>query len=857
MLLTDASFAEKIIKKYSFGEVYDFDRDLLVFYKENLWEQTERSSAYYMELALKLLLTFQNYRQSGQKISLNWNMVNQVILKQTAAVSAKAEKILSSVLRSIQVLASENERTREQVSLFRSEAVSRQISVVGAEAVRKQVLTFGINTAREQISVFGIEQEHGQRADFEIKKEWSFISDFEAEMIRRLDFVSRIKKIRNQNQLTANSRSPISVYSALQHGNPRIFQSSRLFDTLIWNWSDMQFLNSFSSVSLNQPNFLSQVQFTPQIPKSLGIRLTVQLGILLRMEESMKRLMGTTEEGSDSIGYRQFHFNIVEQLQSEDSIRNAIEELIRQVQSRKNSDRSKQKFWIFNRTGLLTIRLKQFEQQRKYIDKSHLFQWFRHLTQEESRMIWQVLSESENSLMLEAMPESKGLLESWGMMIYRADNSQIMWEPDKNSLIRLAEKKPDTVLKLFRLLLLSPSRTRLQEQIKRLFHKYEYTIFRQTQQQKEQKTYGFISQRQNKVNLSVRETEERLQAFIELMEKPRVLAAVRKQIERYEVLEAVRRQMKKVHKKEDEILLNPPGRVTASILILEKQEERQMISQVRERFGMDAAQKLERYFSVREHLAGRIADHEAEDRIENSIRSIMDSYSRVNWTETTVTAMGTESEQYLHNQIREKVHEPSERAVRVLRKNLNLMMWLIQKKHRFAQEKMKMVQHIQEHIRTKAVNRFLERNRLQDRFFWNQETEAAAGYLKQESMQSVIYPRNFSEHPHDFDFGTEFPKKLKIGFKAADYEKADQWEEAQTEFYKRQKHQENQIEETRNLVKTLHKKVEIQEKLMAELKQGAWQKKVPDQVNINSLTRQVMRKMEEELRIEKMRRGLL
>ena len=52
--------------------------------------------------------------------------------------------------------------------------------------------------------------------------------------------------------------------------------------------------------------------------------------------------------------------------------------------------------------------------------------------------------------------------------------------------------------------------------------------------------------------------------------------------------------------------------------------------------------------------------------------------------------------------------------------------------------------------------------------------------------------------------------------------------------------------------------LEIQQKLMAELqKKTSGPQPIPPQISVSQLTRQVMKRMEEELRTEKMRRGIL
>ena len=84
-----------------------------------------------------------------------------------------------------------------------------------------------------------------------------------------------------------------------------------------------------------------------------------------------------------------------------------------------------------------------------------------------------------------------------------------------------------------------------------------------------------------------------------------------------------------------------------------------------------------------------------------------------------------------------------------------------------------------------------------------------------------------------------------------------QWDEVETRFFRRQRFQETQLDETRKKVTVLKEKKELQEKALAELKNHVNQNPDPVSINVSQLTRQVMKKMEEELRVEKMRRGLL
>ena len=98
MLAGNPQFAEQLIRKYSQFESYYFDDTTLVFYKDAVGAGGGASSAYNTELTLKLLLMFQNYKQSGQRLHINWNMINNVVMKTAAGMSRQMEHSIREVI---------------------------------------------------------------------------------------------------------------------------------------------------------------------------------------------------------------------------------------------------------------------------------------------------------------------------------------------------------------------------------------------------------------------------------------------------------------------------------------------------------------------------------------------------------------------------------------------------------------------------------------------------------------------------------------------------------------------------------------------------------------------------------------
>ena len=152
MLLVDPFFAERILEKYSFPESYYFDADELVFYKESPAVSGEASSAYNTELTLKLLFMFQNYEQSGQRLSVSWNLLHQTVLRQARQLTVRA----APVLEAVKILESRRDALRELETVLRQRQAAVERDAAGtAAAVTPQLLrTADLAAEREALRIF-------------------------------------------------------------------------------------------------------------------------------------------------------------------------------------------------------------------------------------------------------------------------------------------------------------------------------------------------------------------------------------------------------------------------------------------------------------------------------------------------------------------------------------------------------------------------------------------------------------------------------------------------------------------------------------------------------------------------------
>jgi len=232
-------------------------------------------------------------------------------------------------------------------------------------------------------------------------------------------------------------------------------------------------------------------------------------------------------------------------------------------------------------------------------------------------------------------------------------------------------------------------------------------------------------------------------------------------------------------------------------------QRRELVLLVRKNMGNEAADTLAAYFSGRERITSKVLEERLMHNTDETIQRIMNSYLSIMRKEDAIAGLEPVGYTHLHlmNRLRESVHEPPAQSAKTIRRNLDMVISLTRRSYLYNQTQSRMIAEARE---------------------WVGELAWRGLPTKHTAISEVRHS----------------------------------WGEVKTEFLRNQILQGNELDETRKTVKRLNEKVEIQDKVMAELKKKATEPAV-QQLNLNHLTKQIMKKMEDELRIEKMRRGLL
>lgn len=351
-----------------------------------------------------------------------------------------------------------------------------------------------------------------------------------------------------------------------------------------------------------------------------------------------------------------------------------------------------------------------------------------------------------------------------------------------------------------------------------------------------------------------------------------------------------------------------------------EREKKELVTQVKRTLGEDAAHQLEHYFNRKNQVTGQELTGQTEKRTEETVKNIINAYVGITRKEDTLTRLNPGSYVHLENRMRADVHEPVSKTVGQTRRNLEILTSMMRRDYDFNREQSRFFTVLTEQIGETAETVLLRREPETGRQAGDGARIAAASWDEPESMMSYAHGleqnrllragsiksmrlRNFEQtqslqvrnlektqllrirnlermqqsgmrnagqmqllQPRDYDrlikqkrlsqpepyhqAQTEYREPAQNGL-------GSEWGEAKTEFLRRQSRQESRIEETRTTVRKLNEKLELQEKLVAELKKQPRQPESAPQLNINVLTKQIMKKMESELRLEKMRRGLL
>lgn len=351
-----------------------------------------------------------------------------------------------------------------------------------------------------------------------------------------------------------------------------------------------------------------------------------------------------------------------------------------------------------------------------------------------------------------------------------------------------------------------------------------------------------------------------------------------------------------------------------------EREKKELVTQVKRTLGEDAAHQLEHYFNRKNQVTGQELTGQTEKRTEETVKNIINAYVGITRKEDTLTRLNPGSYVHLENRMRADVHEPVSKTVGQTRRNLEILTSMMRRDYDFNREQSRFFTVLTERIGETAETVLLRREPETGRQAGDGARIASASWDEPESMMSYAHGleqnrllragsiksmrlRNFEQtqslqvrklektqllrirnlermqqsgmrnaeqmrllQPRDYDrlikqkrlsqpepyhqAQTEYREPAQNGLRS-------EWGEAKTEFLRRQSRQESRIEETRTTVRKLNEKLELQEKLVAELKKQPRQPESAPQLNINVLTKQIMKKMESELRLEKMRRGLL
>lgn len=351
-----------------------------------------------------------------------------------------------------------------------------------------------------------------------------------------------------------------------------------------------------------------------------------------------------------------------------------------------------------------------------------------------------------------------------------------------------------------------------------------------------------------------------------------------------------------------------------------EREKKELVTQVKRTLGEDAAHQLEHYFNRKNQVTGQELTGQTEKRTEETVKNIINAYVGITRKEDTLTRLNPGSYVHLENRMRADVHEPVSKTVGQTRRNLEILTSMMRRDYDFNREQSRFFTVLTEQIGETAETVLLRREPETGRQAGDGARIASASWDEPESKMSYAHGleqnrllqagsiksmrlRNFEQtqslqvrnlektqllrirnlermqqsgmrnaeqmrllQPRDYDrlikqkrlsqpepyhqAQTEYREPAQNGLRS-------EWGEAKTEFLRRQSRQESRIEETRTTVRKLNEKLELQEKLVAELKKQPRQPESAPQLNINVLTKQIMKKMESELRLEKMRRGLL
>jgi|GEM_PF-3495418 len=724
MLLINQSFAKRIIEKYSAFGAYDLEQDSLVFYKGGFAAGLEGPSAYYTKLVLNLLLTLRNYGQSGQHLSMNWNMVNQIVMKTVSGLSLQMEKSLEPILKgsgrqqsqltldqlheAIWELLYDNsstDRRRQPAAVFnsiRSGRLKRKLAQIREKEMRQEHISEWLISISERDSAEVLKNilqvvRHSQTLEQKITE---YLKE---EMQEEKQILLRLAK--EEPEQVFLMMKQIVAAAGESHAGEAVVHIFRKYE-------DRVFRTVESKVE-------RKIMHRQGIRYLAGQMESILESASIRPELAVKEMMELSEEA-------------VMKLKENPQILRKLGEMIEHLG-----------------TG----------------DKERLEQWVRRYEVTPESAIYRTRKTVMEQVITEEISQSEQLQRL------------------QEELLRTAGDETGETTLFGRIITILGSRFtepgKAKEAEQELFH-----ILRQDFHMEER---DFVWRRRE----NLPDIQWQIQMLQELLQHQEVVTMIRNQVQKSEQENQERLKIW-IHKYRQTMI----EEVTAK-------QRRELVLLVRKNMGNEAADKLEAYFSGRERITSKVLEERLMHNTDETIQRIMNSYLSIMRKEDAIAGLEPVGYTHLHlmNRLRESVHEPPAQSAKTIRRNLDMVISLTRRSYLYNQTQNRMIAEARE---------------------WVGELAWRGLPTKHTAISEVQHS----------------------------------WGEVKTEFLRNQILQGNELDETRKTVKRLNEKVEIQDKVMAELKKKATEPAV-QQLNLNHLTKQIMKKMEDELRIEKMRRGLL
>ena len=724
MLLINQSFAKRIIEKYSAFGAYDLERDSLVFYKGGFAAGLEGPSAYYTKLVLNLLLTLRNYGQSGQHLSMNWNMVNQIVMKTVSGLSLQMEKSLEPILKG-------SGRRQSQLTLDQLHEAIWELLYDNSSTDRRRQPAAVFNSIRSG----RLKRKLAQIREKEMRQE--HISEWLISLSER-DSAEVLKNILQVVRHSQTLEQKITEY---------------LKEEI---WEEKQILLRLAKEEPEQV-FLMMKQIFAAAGESHAGEAVVH--IFRKYEDRVFRTVESKVERK--IMHRQGIRYLAGQMESileSASIRPelAVKEMM---------ELSEEAVIKLKENPQILRKLGEMIEHLGTGDKERLEQWVRRYEVTPESAIYRTRKTVMEQFITEEISQSEQLQRL------------------QEELLRTAGDETGETTLFGRIITILGSRFtepgKAKEAEQELFH-----ILRQDFPMEER---DFVWRRRE----NLPDIQWQIQMLQELLQHQEVVTMIRNQVQKSE--QENQERLKIWINKYRQTMIEE---VTAK-------QRRELVLLVRKNMGNEAADKLEAYFSGRERITSKVLEERLMHNTDETIQRIMNSYLSIMRKEDAIAGLEPVGYTHLHlmNRLRESVHEPPAQSAKTIRRNLDMVISLTRRSYLYNQTQNRMIAEARE---------------------WVGELAWRGLPTKHTAISEVQHS----------------------------------WGEVKTEFLRNQILQGNELDETRKTVKRLNEKVEIQDKVMAELKKKATEPAV-QQLNLNHLTKQIMKKMEDELRIEKMRRGLL